>query len=476
LGIKSISSLALLFASALVNAAAVLPAPENFAEENPAALRTALPIYVELSSENHGQWSGDRLRWRLDIQSPDAKALHIGFSKLELPDGASLRLQSAAGTDKTWTALELKQVSWLPAAIGDQVTLSLSRQASSDPVDIRISQVNYGYKKSSNLQKAGSCEVSTSCEEGDGWRDELQSGMRIDFFDSANGATLSCTGVLLNNTAADGAPLILTANHCIADASEAQSVTVYWNYQLSSCGSPERPADTSLDGVQMGATLVATWEDSDFSLIRLNQKPNDVDPRNDVHYGGWDNRNLTPNSAVTIHHPNADSKRISYEYEQLRITELGATRATFDANFLRIEGWDIGSTELGSSGGGLWDAKRCVVGQLFGGAAACGNQESDWFGRLATSWNGGGTPSSRLSDWLDPRRIGAKCLNGGDPADLAPRFIETDCSTSSGGKRNVEGATSGIEFEPYSGGGGGAPWGIFLVLLSLLGLANRRRG
>lgn len=458
--------------SAFANATVVLPAPENVADDNALALRTALPIYVDLNSDRDGQWTDDGLQWLISFQSPDAKALHFGFSKLELPDGASLRLSSDGGTDKTWTHLELKQVSWLPASIGEQATISVSRKRPTDPVDVQISQVNYGYKANSGFQKAGSCQVSTSCEEGDGWRDEIQSVMRIDFVDSSGGATRNCTGVLVNNTAADGAPLILTANHCIADASEAQSVTVYWNYELANCGNPERPADTALDGVQMGATLVSTWEDSDFSLIQLNQKPNDVDPANDVHYAGWDRRDLAPSSAVTIHHPNADSKKISYEYNELRITHLGEDRASFGANYLRVEDWDIGTTEFGSSGGGLWDAKRRVVGQLFGGAAACDNQEPDWFGRLSSSWDGGGTPATRLSDWLDPEGIGADCLNGGDSADLAPRFIVTECSTTSGGKRNISGSTTGIE---SNSGGGGAPWGLFVVLLLLLGLAKRQQ-
>jgi lysyl endopeptidase len=156
------------------------------------------------------------------------------------------------------------------------------------------------------------------------------------------------------------------------------------------------------------------------------EKPNDVDPTNDVHYAGWDRQNITPKSGVTIHRPSAGSKKSCYEFGPLRITPLGAEGALFDANFPRVADWDVGTAEPGSSGGGLWSGSRRVVGQLSGGEASCGNDKPDWCGRLASSWLGGGTPDSRLSDWLDPAATGAECLNGDDPATMGPRLIATD--------------------------------------------------
>jgi lysyl endopeptidase len=83
--------------------------------------------------------------------------------------------------------------------------------------------------KKQNLQKAASCQVETSCGEGNGCRDETQSVMRIDTASSDDGSYCSCTRVLLHNTAATAAPYILTAEHCVNTASEAQSVVAYWN-------------------------------------------------------------------------------------------------------------------------------------------------------------------------------------------------------------------------------------------------------
>ena len=77
------------------------------------------------------------------------------------------------------------------------------------------------------------------------------------------------------------------------------------------------------------------------------------------------------------------------------------------ATHIRVHDWDAGTTEPGSSGSHLFDQNHCVVGQLGGGFAACGNDEPDWYGRLSVSWTGGGTSATRLSDWLDPFGNGA---------------------------------------------------------------------
>ncbi|MFQ5495882.1 MAG: fibronectin type III domain-containing protein, partial [Phycisphaerae bacterium] len=64
-----------------------------------------------------------------------------------------------------------------------------------------------------------------------------------------------------------------------------------------------------------------------------------------------------------------------------------------------------------SSGSPLFDQNHRIVGQLHGGFAACGNNDSDWYGRFSVSWNGGGTPSSRLRDWLDAAGTGAMTVD-----------------------------------------------------------------
>lgn len=53
-----------------------------------------------------------------------------------------------------------------------------------------------------------------------------------------------------------------------------------------------------------------------------------------------------------------------------------------------------------------------MVGQLQGGAAACGNDAFDAFGWFHRSWTGGGTATNSLRFWLDPDNTGITEMDG----------------------------------------------------------------
>jgi subtilisin-like proprotein convertase family protein len=114
---------------------------------------------------------------------------------------------------------------------------------------------------------------------------------------------------------------------------------------------------------------------------------------------------------VGIHHPNTDEKRISFEYDPTTTTSYLGTAVPGNGTHVRVEDWDLGTTEPGSSGSPLFDQNHRVIGQLHGGYASCTSQTSDWYGRFSVSWTGGGSPSSRLSDWLDPTGTGAMTVD-----------------------------------------------------------------
>jgi subtilisin-like proprotein convertase family protein len=177
-------------------------------------------------------------------------------------------------------------------------------------------------------------------------------------------------------------------------------MVVFWNYQTSTCGG--KP-DGLLTDFQTGATFRASYAPSDFALVELDNMPS---PIWSVGWAGWDRTDVATTSAVAIHHPTTDEKRISFENDPTSITSYYNTSTPGDRTHIRITDWDIGTTEPGSSGSHLFDQNHRVVGQLHGGDAACGNDLSDWYGRLAISWEGGGTSSTRLSDWLDPGNTG----------------------------------------------------------------------
>ena len=139
-----------------------------------------------------------------------------------------------------------------------------------------------------------------------------------------------------------------------------------------------------------------------------------INPDFNVYWAGWDHSGADATNATAIHHPNTDEKRISFEYHPTTVTSYLGTTVPGDGTHVRITDWDLGTTEPGSSGSPLFDQNHRIIGQLHGGYAACGNDDSDWYGRFYTSWTGGGSPASRLSDWLDPENSGQLFLNGRD--------------------------------------------------------------
>ena len=74
--------------------------------------------------------------------------------------------------------------------------------------------------------------------------------------------------------------------------------------------------------------------------------------------------------------------------------------------FLRINRWDGGVTEAGSSGGPLFDTNNNIIGTLTGGQAKCGNPIYDYFERFSMSWDYKNDTAKQLKYWLDPNKIG----------------------------------------------------------------------
>ena len=132
-----------------------------------------------------------------------------------------------------------------------------------------------------------------------------------------------------------------------------------------------------------------------------------------VYYAGWDRSGGVPDYQIGIHHPNGDLKKISTSNTPATKTVWGAPSA-----FVWRLTWDEGTTEIGSSGSPLFNQNGNIIGQLFGGNAACSanvsNFQPDYYGRTAVSWSGLDS-SMRLWDWLNPYDSSLTSLDGYDP-------------------------------------------------------------
>jgi hypothetical protein len=358
--------------------------------------------------------------WRARIDAPGAISIDLALKPFHLPEGAEVWLSDAAGRvlRGPYTAADNPKFGefWTPYVPGDVAYLEvLVPKARRDELQLGIMSVQQAYRSiesgDSPFAKSGSCNVDVVCSEGNNHRDQINA---VAHYSISSGL---CTGQLMNNTAQNGRRLFSTANHCIATQADASSLVAYWKYENPTCRTPGStasgtPIGTSGNSVAQtgGATLLATYAPADTTLLELNTAvPDAAEP----YWLGWDRSTTVPTSAVGIHHPSGDEKRISFENHTLVVSDINPSPGNLPGEkHWKVNDWDLGTTEQGSSGSVLLNPQKRLVGVLSGGGAACGNNLSDYYGRLNVAWEGGGTPATRVRDWLDPGSTGASAIDG----------------------------------------------------------------
>ena len=286
--------------------------------------------------------------------------------------------------------------------------------------ELMLDEIAFHYKNFRNISTSDYCEVNVNCSpEGDNWQDQKRGVARI--YVKEGSSLFWCTGTLINNTRRDWAPYFLTAEHCGDDASADDYLqwVFYFNFEAPGCEDPQvNPTPQTMEG----ATFLSGYEvsaGSDFKLLLLQDE---VPATYEPFYNGWDRRNQTSPSGVTIHHPSGDIKKISTYISPLGSTSWSGSEETH---------WEVvwsgtenghGVTEGGSSGSPIFDSEGYVIGTLSGGRAACdpggsgpntGPDKPDFYGKFSWSWeSNGNTPETRLRDWLDPENTGELYVRG----------------------------------------------------------------
>ena len=155
---------------------------------------------------------------------------------------------------------------------------------------------------------------------------------------------------------------------------------------------------------------------------------NEIPSSWDVAFAGWDRSDDLPEFQVGIHHPNGDIMKICRdddpaEKENANGTDVWLIKGVSAGNG---NGWEIGTTESGSSGSPLFNQDGRVIGQLYAGQSFCNGTENngdyDIYGRFAISWDNGTTPETRLMDWLDPIGTGQYAIDNLSNALNTPDF------------------------------------------------------
>lgn len=373
-------------------------------------------IEVVLNMQNKGVWdilpNGDKL-WRYRIYSAGATSINLTFENYHVPPGASLYIYNDDRSQVIGSFTDFNnredRVFATTLVNGEATNLEYYEPANvSFPGEIVINRVTHGYRGvkeylAKSFGGSGSCQINVHCPTGTGWEDQIRSACML-----VSGGSGFCSGSLVNNTANNGTPYVLTANHCYSDP----STWVFWfNWEAPTCPDPgSSPSYNSMSGALLRAKNAA----SDFCLVQINSA---IPANYNVYFSGWDRSGTPPTSGMGIHHPAGDIKKIS------------PCNAMNTATYSTASCWQTpwtgaACTEGGSSGSPIFDQNKRVVGQLYGGPSACGAADMwDYYGRFDISWTGGGTAATRLSNWLDPSSTGGTTLDGYDPNGAVPPTV-----------------------------------------------------
>lgn len=374
---------------------------------------------------NSGTWSttanGDKI-WLMKITSEQARTINLTFSNTTIPEGNELYVYNP---DKTFILGKFTDKHIYQGELGAElvpgntviVEYYVPSQNSNNIGSVEVSRVTHGYRtveeyQTKSLGSSRPCNMNVNCPDGAPYKKQRNSAVMI-----VVGGSGICSGALINTTAFDGTPYVLSANHC---GSNVTSWTFRFNWQSAVCNNPGgSPPFQSLSG----AVLRSSRYPSDFSLMEIvgGLDSGTVPETHSPFFAGWDRGNDAPSSTFSIHHPRGDIKKISFDDNpaiavQWQNSEPNGTwRVQWDRNT---------TTEGGSSGSPLFNSKGEIIGQLWGGGNGCGNV--DFYGRIHNSWNPTGSSNAdQLKHWLDPSNEGVTSIVGYDPYKPVPQFDAT---------------------------------------------------
>ncbi len=393
--------------------------------------RYGVEISIDVDISKEGEWTdipelNGRI-WRAGILSRDAINISVNFDDFYIPEGARLQLYNEDRSDvsRIYNSKENNESGLLGSWFveGDLIWVEYFEPFGiADSAKLVIGSIIHGYRMGEvdafvedqrGLNDSGACNFDVNCTTGtdfDAHKDIVKKAVAL--LNLGNG--FLCSASLINNTAENKRPYLLTANHCLQNSNPGLwSVRFNWTSPSPICGEEIETLDIQTNFTISGTVLRANNVLSDFALVELN---NEIPQSWDVTFAGWDISDEDPEYEVGIHHPNGDIMKMCRDDD-------GATKENANGTEVWLigggsqgsgDGWEIGTTESGSSGSPLFNEEGKIIGQLYAGLSSCDgnetNNEYDIYGRLGVSWDTGSDENSSLKEWLDPLNTGQSSI------------------------------------------------------------------
>lgn len=373
-------------------------------------LKFAHTFYTDFSPENAGInfTTNNGIRtWKLGIRSNGAYSIGLIFDRFDLPESGRMYLYNSdrsviLGPFTHKNKSTSKEFISAPI-LGDEIVVEY--QQPSDETrhpSLHLSEVKHDYLGITNRSSPRFNSINLPCIPDVSCESALDTIKRSICLLIINGDTY-CTGTFVNNTANDGKIYLLTASHCLNyNAENGSRVVAFLNYESPHCDNRIRgPEEFSMSG----SICRAINNELDFALIEFLETP----PKDfRIHLSGWTvNSNASLNTPFTcIQHPNGDIKKYAEELDPLIITDADTLNA-YQQEHWYVRYWETGHTWSGSSGAGLFDKNKRLVGLMLkglsGGPNGCTFYDvGDVFNRLESCWNADMDITKQLKHWLAP--------------------------------------------------------------------------
>lgn len=354
-----------------------------------------------------GVWEnvdGGRM-WTMTFKSEGALSLNFIFNDFHLPDGAELYIinkdESVLFGPVTKESTTENGVFLTDIIKGDQASIYLFEPFGCEGLSsLTIKRVVHGYRNFEATKGTNRDYVYTqdvAC-----YPDYEMASDAVAMILQGCGYCIG-TGFLIMSVDYSFKPYFLTSYYAVSTDGNS-SISEGEIYDAENSMFKFRYKKTTCEGTNIAATftynqakLRASWDRTLFALFELKGA---IKQNLALSWLGWDISHGSSEVPACIHHPLNNVMKISFAHSPLYYNSSYSWGSWF---------MDNGSIYSYSIGAPLLNETKRVIGHISNTFIPLNNYcESNYayIGQFQDSWNGGGTNTTRLSNWLDPDNTG----------------------------------------------------------------------